>query len=118
MQCLLEKLREGEFALGQCLPTESDLSQLFGVSRGTIRAATHGLAQLGYLIIRQGSETFVTTPSQEVLPPFKALLTDKPQLAGEFLQYRRFIEPEVARLAAEKCSPHDAKILVNQIGRQ
>ena len=54
---LIERL-----AVGHAIPSERQLSQDFGVSRLTVRAAIDELAREGYLVRRRGSGTFVREP--------------------------------------------------------
>jgi GntR family transcriptional regulator len=49
-------------AVGHAIPSERQLSQDFGVSRLTVRAAIDELAREGYLVRRRGSGTFVSEP--------------------------------------------------------
>src|SRR5215208_4531259 len=48
--------------VGHAIPSERQLSQDFGVSRLTVRAAIDELAREGYLVRRRGSGTFVREP--------------------------------------------------------
>lgn len=58
---LTARIGEGEFALGQKLPTELALSQAMGVSRAVVREAISRLKQEGLVDARQGSGAFVTS---------------------------------------------------------
>jgi GntR family transcriptional regulator, transcriptional repressor for pyruvate dehydrogenase complex len=116
---MLTLIRQGEFKLGERLPTEPELSERFDVSRGTLRAAIQELVRLGYVEVRQGDGTYLRSPDNETLvQPFQALLASEPFLASELLQLRRLLEPEIARLAATKCSSSDAKILRSLLEEQ
>jgi GntR family transcriptional regulator, transcriptional repressor for pyruvate dehydrogenase complex len=109
---MLTLIRQGKFKMGEKLPTEAELSVRFDVSRGTLRAAIQELARLGYVEVRQGDGTYLRSPDNETLAqPFQALLASEPFLASELLQLRRLLEPEIARLAAIKCTLADAHIL-------
>jgi GntR family transcriptional regulator len=57
---LIEALIDGEHRPGDRLPSETDLSQLLGHSRATIREALGHLAAAGRVERRWGSGTFVT----------------------------------------------------------
>ncbi|WP_300072000.1 GntR family transcriptional regulator [uncultured Ruegeria sp.] len=73
---ILNRLQTGQYAIGMRLPTESELSNAFGVSRVTIRKALEILVRDGYLTSRQGSGYNVATLS----PPTSTCLvsfTDK-----------------------------------------
>jgi GntR family transcriptional regulator len=51
-----------QVGVGGAIPSERQLSQDFGVSRLTVRAAIDELAREGYLVRRRGSGTFVSEP--------------------------------------------------------
>jgi GntR family transcriptional regulator, transcriptional repressor for pyruvate dehydrogenase complex len=109
---MLALMRQGEFKVGERLPPEPELSERFDVSRGTLRAAIQELVRLGLLEVRQGDGTYLRSPDNETLTqPFQALLASEPFLASELLQLRMLLEPEIASLAAKKCTPKDAAIL-------
>jgi GntR family transcriptional regulator, transcriptional repressor for pyruvate dehydrogenase complex len=116
---MLALIRQGEFKRGERLPTEPELSERFDVSRGTLRAAIQELVRLGYVEVRQGDGTYLRSPDNDVLvQPFQALLASEPFLASELLQLRRLLEPEIARLAATKCTATDASILRDLLDEQ
>lgn len=52
----------GSLEVGEALPPERGLCEVFGVSRVTLRRAVDELAREGYLVRRQGSGTFVARP--------------------------------------------------------
>lgn len=58
-QQLKKEIIEGEFAVGELLPTESELESRFNVSRTTIRRATEMLSREKFVVIRQGRGTRV-----------------------------------------------------------
>jgi GntR family transcriptional repressor for pyruvate dehydrogenase complex len=112
-------IRDGELTAGDRLPPERDLANNFGVSRTTLRDAIRELALLGYLDVRQGDGTVVRNPGGEALAtPFRRLLRGQPQLAEDLLQFRRILEPEVAALAAARCTEADATELRASLERQ
>jgi GntR family transcriptional regulator len=57
-RALLERLESLADADGR-LPTEADIAEMFGVSRGTVRAAVGALATRGLVVRRQGMGTFL-----------------------------------------------------------
>lgn len=54
------EIRDGRYAPGTALPTESQLCDLYGVSRITVRRAISELQEEGHLEKRHGKGTFVT----------------------------------------------------------
>ena len=59
---LLEKIQMGEWQAGYCIPTETEMMRLHGVSRTTVREAVAMLVRDGYLSKKQGKGTFVQYP--------------------------------------------------------
>jgi len=60
---LVRRVAEGEWAPGQAIPTEAELSQAYEVSTGTLRKAIDHLVADGVLTRSQGKGTFVRRPS-------------------------------------------------------
>ena len=54
-----EKITDNTFPYGAKIPTETELSEMFQISRITIRRAIQELCQEGYLVKKQGKGTFV-----------------------------------------------------------
>lgn len=64
---LMEKINSGYYKIGSAIPTEHELSNIYNVSRITVRQATNNLVAQGLLVRNQGSGTFVSnrTPIYE-----------------------------------------------------
>jgi len=62
---LKNRIETGEFAVNQVIPSERELSDIFKVSRMTIRQAMNNLVNEGYLYRRKGKGTFVSEPKIE-----------------------------------------------------
>jgi GntR family transcriptional regulator len=60
---LAAEIRARELAVGDRLPTETQLVERFGVSRITVRRAIQNLAARGLVEVRWGRGTFVAGPS-------------------------------------------------------
>ena len=56
---LLRDIQGKVYAAGEKIPTEAELSQIYGVSRITVRQAVQELCEEGWLIKKQGKGTFV-----------------------------------------------------------
>lgn len=59
---LLSDIESGKYAKGAMIPTEAELSEMFGISRTTVRQAVLELVQQGYLRRIKGKGTFVSRP--------------------------------------------------------
>lgn len=55
-------IEEGEWQPNSMIPSEDELSKIFGVSKTTLRLALSILSQEGYLRRQQGKGTFVKSP--------------------------------------------------------
>ncbi len=53
---------DGRYEVGQKIPSESELSEIYAVSRITIRRAIEELSASGYLTKKQGKGTYVNPP--------------------------------------------------------
>ena len=63
---LSERIRTGEFSIGDALPTEEQLCAAYGVSRITVRRALEALFHAGRISRRRGVGTFVAEPPSSV----------------------------------------------------
>lgn len=66
-QDLLEKIQSGEYAENDTIPTEMELSEVYGVSRPTVRQAVQSLVNEGYLMRKKkkGTQVIRTKIPQE-----------------------------------------------------
>lgn len=97
---LSERIRNGEFRVGDKLPTESELMEAFGVSRTVIREAISRLQAAGLVETRHGIGTFLLKPQSEhqLRIHTESILTMLDVLA--VLELRISLETEAAGLAA------------------
>jgi DNA-binding FadR family transcriptional regulator len=94
------------------LPTERDMSARFGVSRSVVREAAKRLELQGLLEIRQGSGMTVVDKLHKPLNgALNLLVPDEKQRLRQLLEVRFALEPENARLAAERATAADLKSL-------
>ncbi|MFC4242968.1 FadR/GntR family transcriptional regulator [Gryllotalpicola reticulitermitis] len=106
-EALLDRIRGGEWGLGQKLPGETTLAPQLGVGRSTIREAIRQLAGRGVLASRQGAGVFVTALEQaedwdQVLR--RAGIT-------AVIEARIAIEVEASALAAERRTPAELRTM-------
>ena len=117
-QQLKQSILLGHFKPGERLPTERDLSEQFQVSRAATREALRVLENAGLVITRQGATggAYVTdlTFDRTVNAFFDLFMADKISIA-EINYVRVLVEPEVARLAAERVTDEYIEKLKNSM---
>ena len=118
-QQLKESIMFGHFKPGERLPTERELSEQFQVSRAATREALRVLENAGFIITRQGATggAFVTSLSFErIANAFLDLFMAEKISIAEINHVRVLVEPEVARLAAQRVTPAFAERLASMVG--
>jgi len=107
---ITESIRKGEFNPGDRLPSVRELEAKFGVSRPSVREALSALELAGIVETRTGQGTFVVglRPDRAEEGGFEFEEAESP---AEVMEARRIIEPEAARLAAERATKADLDAL-------
>lgn len=105
MEAVLGEIRgaieRGEYAVGDKLPSESALAQVFGVSRSVIREALRASAALGLTVSLTGKGTYVESTGPVQNPIFGTYS------ARDLLEVRRQVEIPVAGFAAQRRAQED-----------
>lgn len=101
-------IANGEFQVGEKIPTETDLMELFQVSRNTIREAIRALTWNGILVVRQGDGTYVKSSSR-----FRANMNQRYDEVSldDIREARKSIEVTIAHLAASRCTDEDLVVI-------
>jgi len=81
-QNLRELILSGQLNLGEAVPSEWELANLYGVSRLTVRNALDNLTRQGWLIRRHGVGTFVAHPNITEISPNKLSFTEQMRAIG------------------------------------
>ena len=101
-------LLDGTFQSGRPLPSERDLAERFGVSRGSIRDALRMLETIGLLETRHGQGTYPRELDvARLVAPLASVITYRHDLQNELMDVRRMFEPAVARVAALRVTAAD-----------
>jgi len=104
---------------GDALPPERELVRMFGVSRSSVRDAIRKLELLGLVEPRQGSRTVVREPSADVLStPLTSVLLQQRKVVEELLDFRKMLEPPLARRAAQHASAEQLANMEDVLRRQ
>lgn len=113
-QYILEK----PYEIGDKLPNEFELGEMFGVGRSTIREAVRILVSKGILEVRHGSGTYVMNLTPAELDPLGLQgLADKMTLALDLVEVRMLLEPGIAEMAAQNATEEDIKKLTELCDR-
>lgn len=114
---LLHDILSGTFAPGTILPSETELAERSGMSRLTVREAIKDLRSKRVVEVNQGRGTFVNQPSEwSALDPVLLIARssygeDTLELERQFLEARRTVEVQIARMAATRRTDLHQKFL-------
>jgi Transcriptional regulators len=97
---LRQRIQAGEYGASGKLPTEAQLTTIFGVSRTVVREAIAALAADGLVQSRQGAGVFVMTQASSAFSSIGGETSNKISVAINVLEVRMGIEIESAGLAA------------------
>ncbi|MGW4480648.1 FadR/GntR family transcriptional regulator [Rhodococcus triatomae] len=101
---LRERIENGDWAVGERIPTEPDLMTELGVGRNTVREAIKTLTSTGILEIRRGSGTFVRARTD--IGGLLGRAVDPTELLHVF-EVRRALELEAIALACDRRTTDD-----------
>lgn len=101
---LEQMIEAGEYKIGEKIPPETELMELFDVSRNTIREAIRALTSAGILVVKQGDGTYVKSANR-----FNASMNLKyKQLPfDDVSEARHAMEITISQLAAERRTDED-----------
>lgn len=112
---ILEMIREKPINIGEKIPNEFELAELFGVGRSTIREAVKSLVTQEVLEVRRGSGTFVKNTCTRADDPLGlGGMDDKYKLALELADVRLMLEPEVAVMACHNATEEEKEELIRR----
>jgi len=101
VSALRRDIADSKYLQNERLPPERDLSDEFGVARGTLREALRQLEEMSYVERRAGSGTYVTF--NDNAPP-KVTEATRPL---ELVDARFALEPHICRLAVLHATERD-----------
>ncbi|MCS4585722.1 GntR family transcriptional regulator [Clostridium perfringens] len=81
-EMIKEKIADGTWQVGQCIASERELTEAYGVSRMTVRQALGELVQEGLLVREKGKGTFVCEPKvkQEDMMSFSEIIKKREEV--------------------------------------
>jgi DNA-binding FadR family transcriptional regulator len=101
---LRQRINAGEYRAGGKLPTESQMTAIFGVSRTVVREALAALAADGMVQSRQGAGVFVVGNATQAFNAIGLERSNKISVALNVLEVRMGVEIEASGLAAMRRS--------------
>lgn len=104
----LRRIAAHELHEGDALPTETELSTIYGLGRSAVREAVQALVAKGFVTVRQGSGSVISPRDRwnQLDPQFLRARHDG-DIYGYLVEAREIIEPAIAALAAERAEPRD-----------
>ncbi|GLB68956.1 FadR/GntR family transcriptional regulator [Arthrobacter mangrovi] len=112
---LREAIASGEWPLQQRIPSEPELMERLGVSRGTLREAIKALAHAGMLEVRRGDGTYVRATSEISGTARRAYRAYDDE---DVLQVRFALDTQAARLAAQAADDGAVAALRDMLARR
>ena len=100
MNQIIELISQGKLRIGDKLPSEQEMTELFGISRISLREAMKLLEAKGYIESRDRKGKFVKSLTDNVKSSIEDLISINHEKIWELLAVRRLIDSEAALLAA------------------
>lgn len=106
---IIDSIAEGILRPGDKLPSEHEMTKLFGISRISLREALKLLEARGFIEPHDRRGKFVKSMVDDISSPLKEFLSVGHERIWELLYVRRIIEAEAAYLAANNASLEQIK---------
>lgn len=103
---LIELIQE-KYPPGTKIPIETELMEIFGVSRTTIRSAISSLCSRNILEIRRGDGTYVTNAPGLAEDALGIQFLDQDRASQEVAEMSWLVQPAAAKMAANRAVPDD-----------
>ena len=115
---IMGEIASGKWKPGDKLPSESELTASYGISRVTLRESLKKLSMMGVLRIIQGDGTYIqnVTPSSFIRPLLPLLAFNRDNLI-EIYEVRMCVEGSACALAAQRRSQEAIIQLQSLIGK-
>lgn len=114
---LLSRIEDGALQADARLPTETQMSAQFGVSRTVVREAVSRLKSMGRLVSRQGSGVFVAPAHSARALAFDPSVLQSMDAVLQVVEVRRVLEGEVCALAAQRIDARKAQDMHQALDR-
>jgi DNA-binding FadR family transcriptional regulator len=113
-----QRILEGELPPGTPLPSVNELSEGLDASPAVVREALRVLSAQGLIDVAHGKRTCVKEPDPEAsVNALQILAMASGATVGEFMQLRRMLEGQAARLAASRITDEELAKIEASIGK-
>lgn len=110
---LKQSIIAGKWLPGESLPSESKLSEDFGVSRMSVRVAIKKLQTFGLIEVRMGEGTYVIEFNPSIFMKGLAPIFTRSDNQLEMIEFRKALEVECLKLGFKRAEERDIEILEN-----
>ena len=112
---LEQMITDGVYAVGKKIPTEPELTEMFSVSRNTLREAIQSLTSAGILTVKQGDGTYVRSNNR-----FHAHMSlEYEQVSLEdILVVRNALENTISTLASQHRTEEDLIVIKKALDKR
>lgn len=109
---IMHYIKTHEMAVGERLPSERELTRLFGVSRASVRQGLARLEVLGYIDIVPGKGAYLKENIRDHFSRIIQLwLFEDQGSIFEVVEMREAIEAKAAQLAAQRATSEDLELI-------
>lgn len=117
-QQIRELIVSGELQPGDKLPSEQELEKQLSVSRSSIREALRVLEVEGFVEVRRGSRTYITsiTGKKKTSGEVASWLEQREELLDEVMATREYIEGLTAALSAQNATDEELSQIKGLLG--
>ncbi len=111
MNCLIGEIESGHMQVGEELPPERGLVETLGVGRGSVRESLAVLEFMG--VIESRGNRKIVSKDADYFKKAQSLirLSERENVHGDFMEFRRCVELAIARLASERATEEDLERL-------
>jgi len=108
---LVRLINENKLKVGDRLPSERDLSETFGISRGVLRESIRALEIAGIIDARSGSGNFIKSDAN-ITREIEALnILEEEDNPLDIIMVRKNLEPLAVKMAVKNANKEDIKKL-------
>ena len=112
-----EMIIEGNFKLGDMLPTERELAQAFGISRGTLREAFRILERENLIEVKPGGGRYLSRSIESMEDQTRIFDNIERATIIELLEAREIFETGIVELACQRATDEDIEEIVTAFER-